>query len=101
MLRGFAAWSEIADPISRRGMSNKLWSAICVGTTRSAYKMDWPTYLPDIPTERFSKGKRTLAWQPSLGRLLVRQDRLVSVYQSLFRLVGARISQMLVKPLRS
>jgi hypothetical protein len=34
-------------------MSNKLSSVICVGTTRSAHKIGWLTYLRDIPTAGF------------------------------------------------
>jgi hypothetical protein len=38
LLRCFVASREIPDPISRRWISNKPSSVICVGTTRSAHK---------------------------------------------------------------
>jgi hypothetical protein len=53
LLRCFAASREIPDPISRRWMSNKLSSVLCVGTTRSAHKIGWLTHRRDIPTAGF------------------------------------------------
>jgi hypothetical protein len=53
-LRGLAAGREIADPVIRRWMANKLSSVIGAGTTCSALTMGWPTYFREIPTAGFS-----------------------------------------------